>query len=462
MPTHVYANGLEITCKAADGVASPAFPDPCWSPPPPPAGPVVIPYSNTARPNSLKNGSCTVFIGGQPVALADQSYFSTSTGNEPATPGLSKGVMSGVIKGKAYFRSWSMNVKIEGMGVARHLDIMTHNHGSGLGNTPPAPYISRAWRGDNDCNADRERAESECGTDDKLTSRHCKGLLSAPKKDAKKVREIAKRLANDPQASAKVDDLIARMDDTLVELQTSAGKNQAGQLSSAARQASEVRDIIAAIKHDKSLTQHSIAEIAKIIANAKGGTRAALNAALASLDKCLLARKCKLVPYKIDGQTTVGQETFPLSASDQGGCCPGQTGHHLITDKMVTGGTCPPYDALDNPNGYHKDAAPTVCVEGENQYHGTHGLIHAKLGEAISRQKKIKNKVQNGTMELDTAITAAAESHSAAFPRSGCSEKCIKAQLYDYYQKACPGARFVVVDRHGRQNKPMAGDEPFA
>jgi len=28
MPTHVYANGREIACQAADGIASPAFPEP--------------------------------------------------------------------------------------------------------------------------------------------------------------------------------------------------------------------------------------------------------------------------------------------------------------------------------------------------------------------------------------------------------------------------------------------------
>ncbi len=36
------------------------------------------------------------------VAQEDRSFFSTSTGDEPATYGLAKGVMTGVIKGKAY------------------------------------------------------------------------------------------------------------------------------------------------------------------------------------------------------------------------------------------------------------------------------------------------------------------------------------------------------------------------
>ncbi|MEN9866692.1 MAG: hypothetical protein RL748_2282, partial [Pseudomonadota bacterium] len=37
MRTHVYANTLEIACKAegSDGKTISAFPDPCWSPPGP-------------------------------------------------------------------------------------------------------------------------------------------------------------------------------------------------------------------------------------------------------------------------------------------------------------------------------------------------------------------------------------------------------------------------------------------
>ena len=128
MKTEVYANGKEICCKAADGksVLPPA--DACWSPPPPAAGPVVIPYPNTSFANSLENGSSTVFICGSELALRDVSYFATSTGNEPATDAFQKGVATHAIKGKAVFTNWSSNVKVEGLSVCRHLDPMTHNH----------------------------------------------------------------------------------------------------------------------------------------------------------------------------------------------------------------------------------------------------------------------------------------------------------------------------------------------
>jgi uncharacterized Zn-binding protein involved in type VI secretion len=129
METNVFANDNEICSKAADGMSSAAFPDPCWSPPAPTAGPVLLPYPNTAFAKQLENGSTTVFICGTPVALKDASYLANSIGNEPATQAFAKGQKTGVIKGKAYFTEWSANVKFEGLNVCRHNDPMTHNHG---------------------------------------------------------------------------------------------------------------------------------------------------------------------------------------------------------------------------------------------------------------------------------------------------------------------------------------------
>ncbi|WP_269632147.1 DUF4150 domain-containing protein [Pelomonas sp. BJYL3] len=127
METHVYANDNEICSKAADGKATVPT-DPCWSPPPPSAGPVVVVYPNTAKAADLAQGSETVDICGTPVALRDKSYFSTSTGNEAATRQFPMGVASHTITGKMYFTDWSPNVKVEGLNVCRHCDPTTHNH----------------------------------------------------------------------------------------------------------------------------------------------------------------------------------------------------------------------------------------------------------------------------------------------------------------------------------------------
>ena len=133
---------MEIACKAASGKSIAAFPDTCLSPPSPPAGPVPVPYPNTASASDTSNGSTTVMILGQEVMLKDQSVFKTSTGNEAATKSLGMGVVTHTIQGEASFVAWSMDVKFEGANVDRHLDMMAQNEQSQPPNPPTWPYTS--------------------------------------------------------------------------------------------------------------------------------------------------------------------------------------------------------------------------------------------------------------------------------------------------------------------------------
>lgn len=142
MSCTVYANGMEVACKASDGKTIAATPDVCLSPPTPPAGPVPIPYPNTAMASDTTNGSKTVQISGQEVVLKDQSTFKKSTGDEAATKSLGMGVVSHQIQGEVNFTSWSMNVKVEGENAARHLDLTLHNEMCTPANTPPWVYTA--------------------------------------------------------------------------------------------------------------------------------------------------------------------------------------------------------------------------------------------------------------------------------------------------------------------------------
>jgi Domain of unknown function (DUF4150)/GHH signature containing HNH/Endo VII superfamily nuclease toxin 2 len=141
MGNEVYANTREISCKAAAGKAVAAFPDTCFTPPQTPATPpgVPIPYPNTGMASDTDQGSKTVQISGQEVMLKDSSCFKQSSGDE-AGSAPKKGVITSKITGKVYFTAWSMDVKFEGENVVRHLDLMTHNHASAPGNTPPWVY----------------------------------------------------------------------------------------------------------------------------------------------------------------------------------------------------------------------------------------------------------------------------------------------------------------------------------
>jgi hypothetical protein len=164
---------------------------------------------------------------------------------------------------------------------------------------------------------------------------------------------------------------------------------------------------------------------------------------LATLNDCTRARKCNLVPYGADGAgNLLGQnKNSKVESAKGGGCCNGQTGHHLIPGGSVKE-TCPNYDHA---------TAPTVCVEGTSQNHGSHKRVHEALAQAHQAKKKLGKVAADGTMSMDDAIDAAADSHKEAFPLSRCSKKCIKAQLAAYYA-ICRGSRAKAVNS---QAKPL-------
>ena len=164
--------------------------------------------------------------------------------------------------------------------------------------------------------------------------------------------------------------------------------------------------------------------------------------AAADLNSCTRKRRCRLVPYrethggnkksnKIDNE----EEDFdsiqgPASGK---GCCPGQTGHHVLPGAMFK--DCAGYKKnVKIPgagSGPAHQMAPTLCVEGVNNSHGSHGHVHKTLGTVL--EKKFPG-VPNGTpIDKGKAIDAGAESVKEAFPESGCNKECLKAQLHAFY-----------------------------
>src|SRR6185437_3717070 len=156
MGMQVYANGMSIACKAADGKTIAAMPDVCLSPPTPPAGPVPIPYPNTAMASDTTNGSKTVQINGEEVMLKDQSTFKQSNGDEAATKNLGMGVVTACIQGEVSFVAWSMDVKFEGANVPRHLDLTLHNEQSVPANTPTWPYMDAMAASEDPCKREKK------------------------------------------------------------------------------------------------------------------------------------------------------------------------------------------------------------------------------------------------------------------------------------------------------------------
>jgi Domain of unknown function (DUF4150)/GHH signature containing HNH/Endo VII superfamily nuclease toxin 2 len=165
MSNEVYANMMEVSCKAASGKAICAFPDVCFTPPQTPATPpgVPIPYPNTGLASDATDGSSTVKISGQEVMLKNKSYFKKSTGDE-AGCAPKKGLINSKNMGKVYFNMWSMDVKVEGENVVRNLDLTTHNHGSPANESIPLPYtdaIAMSKKG-HPCKGMADQIKADC------------------------------------------------------------------------------------------------------------------------------------------------------------------------------------------------------------------------------------------------------------------------------------------------------------
>ena len=133
MPASVIVNSLTVVHKDSGGMSM-IFPDVCKTPSP--AGPIPMPYPNVAKSQDTDAGSSSVRMDGNPIMLKSSSFM-ISTGDEA---GSAMGVVSNKIKGKAYPKLYSFDVKVDGDNVFRLTDIMLQNGGSPT-NTPPGTEV---------------------------------------------------------------------------------------------------------------------------------------------------------------------------------------------------------------------------------------------------------------------------------------------------------------------------------
>jgi len=168
--------------------------------------------------------------------------------------------------------------------------------------------------------------------------------------------------------------------------------------------------------------------------------------------ECLAARRCRLQPYE---NTETGK----------GGCCDGQTGHHLVEASAfhIKGRGDGSPDAtgenvkLAGCDGYDMKKAPCICVEGAGHGVGTHGLMHTfqsataikcpvdafkDSSGGIAMIASDKNPTPKPLRHPATTLAAAQKSGAKAvaetFPESNCEESCIEAQLKAYHEAPPP------------------------
>lgn len=127
MARTVFANTRNFSHKGSGDKSICAAPDVCKTPigsatPP-------IPYPVISQAGDAEGYTSTVFIDGNPTAIASSKHKSCS-GDEP---GVAKGVGSGSVGKKTAFTSYSFDVKAEGEGVVRHMDTTTMNNANTIG-----------------------------------------------------------------------------------------------------------------------------------------------------------------------------------------------------------------------------------------------------------------------------------------------------------------------------------------
>jgi hypothetical protein len=172
-----------------------------------------------------------------------------------------------------------------------------------------------------------------------------------------------------------------------------------------------------------------------------------MQADYALINKCLRARKCLLVPYsdtdpscksknKDAKKCSKGKDSSKFTKEEKKklGCCKGQTGHHLMPDSYFTLSGKGNRGVADKKicKGYSECEAPTVCVEGANQYHGSHGMLHDAT-DVYAKEEADGDKL----FGYETARDAVIKAHKTVFPLSFCKDGCLKKQLDDYYKCAC-------------------------
>ncbi|WP_318653531.1 HNH/endonuclease VII fold toxin-2 domain-containing protein, partial [Escherichia whittamii] len=167
-------------------------------------------------------------------------------------------------------------------------------------------------------------------------------------------------------------------------------------------------------------------------------------AAYAFANRCLRARKCMLVPFS---------RRDTINSWEGKGCCPGQTLHHLLPDTMFRDlektailkeewkndpkhldekGKLKykmprdKYAKKECWGGYTESRAPTICMEGTNNYTGSHGSLHKTTGALIKMGKFGRE------MEYQKARDMMIEQVASMY---GCDKSCLRAQMDAAYNK---------------------------
>ncbi|NHZ66729.1 HNH/endonuclease VII fold toxin-2 domain-containing protein [Massilia genomosp. 1] len=155
---------------------------------------------------------------------------------------------------------------------------------------------------------------------------------------------------------------------------------------------------------------------------------------LAKTNSCLKAKRCQLVRME--------STSAPKAKEFGDGCCPGQTGHHLLPREMFEQQV---YDKNTKKWEPHKDnckkytdyfhlSAPVVCVEGTSNKAGSHGAMHKSMDSAMDIFRR-KNPGKDSITYKEASETAI-KTHQENF-KPACNAECLQLQLDQHYKGKC-------------------------
>ena len=293
-------------------------------------------------------------------------------------------------------------------------------------NTPPWPFLAAAYAtavGDA-CNKQNEKTAKACDPMGKSRKEKCKPT-EKERGDFKQAGKDKNRIKNAEMARIKAD----RASSHLAPLSDS-------KLEEASKGTQAYKDALKAWNDGAEKMADAVAA-----------------------DDCSKHLRCYLHPYK------------PSQ------CCPGQTGHHLVEasafvnsrgdkDKMVR---------VAGIGKYEPDKAPCICVEGENQNQGTHGLMHTYQSTAAGYTRNGGQLIEKspGTIAMADGTTYngitstygdakedGVKAVKKAFPESPCDPGCLIAQLDAYHNEVGlddkTPCKAVVTGGHGQKAQTNA------
>ncbi|NHZ38464.1 hypothetical protein [Massilia rubra] len=305
-------------------------------------------------------------------------------------------------------------------------------------NTVAFPYFHNANLGTN-CKADAQRVEDNC-------TRNGRPQKKSPKKT--KFAALNKLNAEAKKDSKfKVNDKNQWIADHCSGLWrkpgSKRGKKGAEKFNTAEFKATVSKDISGLVTDLLTYGNEKTRAIAseKLLLEKPGpmeDAMATLMAAVAESNPCIKARKCRLVPYEKVSDTENGK-----------GCCPGQTGHHVIpnamfdtfapvTETVGEGNKKKTVTAMKSQglrkcwDTYKENEALTICLEGtaNRDANGSHGFAHAGTEEIIKIFRNSPNMRYIDARNLITNMLAR---------MFGCNKDCLADQLDDrlagYYKK---------------------------